>query len=44
MTDVRQPDGADDPHALNRFVQAQADNYEQAFSEVKRGRKYSHWM
>ncbi len=34
----------DDPHDLIRFVQAQEDDYEQALSEIRRGRKRSHWM
>src|SRR5258706_4591141 len=29
---------------LTRFVQAQADDFEQALAEIKRGRKESHWM
>lgn len=35
---------ANDPHDLSRFVQAQARNYDQALSEVRGGRKQSHWM
>lgn len=34
----------DDPHDLNRFVLAQADDYEQALAEIRAGRKRSHWM
>jgi uncharacterized protein (DUF1810 family) len=33
-----------DPYDLERFVQAQARNYEQALAEIRRGRKQSHWM
>jgi uncharacterized protein (DUF1810 family) len=33
-----------EPHNLERFVQAQAGIYEQALSEIQRGRKRSHWM
>ena len=33
-----------DPYNLDRFVQAQAVNYETALAEIKRGRKRSHWM
>lgn len=33
-----------DPHNLSRFVQAQARDYEQALSEIRSGRKRSHWM
>ena len=35
---------ASDPHDLNRFVEAQESVYEQALSEIKSGRKRSHWM
>ena len=35
---------ADDPFDLNRFVAAQADDYGQALSEIRAGRKRSHWM
>lgn len=33
-----------DPYDLERFVEAQARDYEQALSEVRGGRKRSHWM
>jgi uncharacterized protein (DUF1810 family) len=34
-----------DPFGLNRFVDAQANGvYEEAFGEIQRGRKRSHWM
>lgn len=33
-----------DPHDLGRFVQAQSSDYEQALSEIRSGRKRSHWM
>jgi uncharacterized protein (DUF1810 family) len=29
---------------LQRFMDAQEDDYQQAFAEIKRGRKQSHWM
>lgn len=32
------------PHNLNRFVQAQEPDYDQALSEIRAGRKRSHWM
>ena len=35
---------ASDPHDLIRFVEAQADNYREALSEIRAGRKRSHWM
>jgi uncharacterized protein (DUF1810 family) len=37
-------DAGDDPHDLNRFVQAQEGVYERALSEIRSGRKRSHWM
>lgn len=36
--------GNDDPHDLQRFVQAQAQCYKRALAEIRRGRKTSHWM
>lgn len=33
-----------DPHNLGRFIQAQDDDYERALSEIRSGRKRSHWM
>jgi uncharacterized protein (DUF1810 family) len=44
MADTNESSGAGDPHDLSRFVQAQEDDYEQALSEIRGGRKYSHWM
>ncbi len=34
----------DDPHNLQRFVAAQSPVYEQVCSELREGRKRSHWM
>jgi uncharacterized protein (DUF1810 family) len=34
----------DDPHDLNRFLEAQAAVYDRALSELRDGRKRSHWM
>jgi uncharacterized protein (DUF1810 family) len=33
-----------DPHDLARFVQAQEGDYGRALSEIRSGRKRSHWM
>lgn len=33
-----------DPFDLERFLTAQADSYEAALSEIRRGAKRSHWM
>jgi len=35
---------AQDPYDLQRFVDAQEHVYERALSEIKSGRKRSHWM
>jgi uncharacterized protein (DUF1810 family) len=35
---------ADDPFNLQRFVDAQAPVYERVRTELKNGRKHSHWM
>jgi uncharacterized protein (DUF1810 family) len=35
---------SEDPYDLIRFVQAQENHYAQALSEIKSGRKQSHWM
>jgi uncharacterized protein (DUF1810 family) len=37
-------DATGDPYNLDRFVQAQEGDYEQALSEIRNGRKHSHWM
>ena len=33
-----------DPYDLDRFVRAQATDYDQALSELREGHKRSHWM
>jgi uncharacterized protein (DUF1810 family) len=33
-----------DPYDLNRFVEAQAGNYETALAELRAGQKRTHWM
>ena len=35
---------AGDPYDLDRFVQAQEDDYRDALSEIRAGQKESHWM
>ena len=44
MKGMSQSSHAGDSHNLNRFVEAQKVDYEQALAEVKSGRKQSHWM
>ena len=34
----------DDPFNLNRFIEAQTPIYDRVCSELRRGRKTSHWM
>jgi uncharacterized protein (DUF1810 family) len=36
--------GSGDPYDLRRFVDAQSSTYAQALTELKAGRKRSHWM
>jgi uncharacterized protein (DUF1810 family) len=36
--------GKSDPYDLDRFVRAQHGDYAQALSEIKSGKKHSHWM
>ena len=38
------PRTVDDPHNLNRFIQAQEADYLQVLSEIAGGRKRTHWM
>jgi uncharacterized protein (DUF1810 family) len=44
MADANEPGVAGDPHNLNRFLQAQEEDYALALSEIRSGRKRSHWM
>ncbi len=44
MADMKQANNVGDLHDLNRFVQAQENDYERALSEVRQGWKRSHWM
>ena len=44
MADSHDAPNSDDPYDLTRFLDAQEDDYEQALSEIKAGRKYTHWM
>jgi uncharacterized protein (DUF1810 family) len=37
-------EGVNDHYNLSRFVQAQEDDYQRALSEIRSGRKRSHWM
>ena len=44
MADANDRSAAGDPFKLNRFVQAQERDYERALTEIRSGRKVSHWM
>ena len=44
MADSKFSGGADDPYNLGRFVEAQEGDYERALSEIRSGRKRSHWI
>lgn len=44
MVEERTVTGGADPYDLARFVRAQDADYDQALSEIRGGRKRSHWM
>jgi len=44
MTDSEQACRPEDPYDLSRFTRAQEDSYAQAVSEIRSGRKRTHWM
>jgi len=44
MTSSRDTADDGDPFDLERFVRAQAQDYARALSEIRRGRKLTHWM
>jgi uncharacterized protein (DUF1810 family) len=44
MANSSGPTSANDPYNLNRFLQAQENDYAQALSEIKNGQKRTHWM
>ena len=44
MTQSDESRTADDPYNLHRFVHAQAANYAHALTEMKSGKKRTHWM
>ena len=44
MADANELGVDGDPHNLSRFVQAQEADYKQVLSELRSGRKRSHWM
>jgi uncharacterized protein (DUF1810 family) len=44
MTSSNDPRSSDDPYDLTRFVRAQESDYERALSEIRSGKKRTHWM
>jgi uncharacterized protein (DUF1810 family) len=44
MAGAEERGGTGHRHNLSRFVQAQEDDYAQALTEIRSGRKHSHWM
>jgi uncharacterized protein (DUF1810 family) len=44
MTNSTASQRSDDPYNLNRFVQAQEDDYAPALAELQSGEKRTHWM
>jgi uncharacterized protein (DUF1810 family) len=44
VSNAQNAGGTDDPYNLSRFLEAQQTIYEQALSEIRNGRKRSHWM
>lgn len=44
MANPTESHSADDPYHLGRFLQAQEGDFKQALSEIKGGKKRTHWM
>jgi len=44
VTEASDPSNQNDPFNLQRFVSAQARDYKAARTELRRGRKETHWM
>lgn len=44
MAESKNPSLSTDPYNLERFVRAQASDYDRALSELRDGKKRSHWM
>ncbi len=44
MDNAVESHSADDPCDLGRFLRAQDEDFEQALSEIKSGKKRTHWM
>jgi uncharacterized protein (DUF1810 family) len=44
MSNASDSPSTDDPYDLSRFLSAQQDDFEQALSEIRSGKKRTHWM
>lgn len=44
MSDETGSPRSEDPYNLNRFLQAQQEDFETALAEIRGGRKRTHWM
>ena len=44
MAAAHKSGGVGDQYNLSRFVEAQEQDYDQALSEIRKGRKQSHWI
>ncbi len=44
MQTIEKTNGVTDPYHLTRFIQGQERDYTRVLSQVKNGRKQSHWM
>lgn len=44
MANANDTGSQNDPFDLDRFLKAQADDYEDALAEIKAGQKRTHWM
>ena len=44
MSNLPESAGADDPYYLSSFLSAQEDDFTQALSEIRNGKKRTHWM
>ena len=44
MSSATDSPSPEDPYLLSRFVLAQEDDFEQALSEIRGGKKRTHWM
>jgi uncharacterized protein (DUF1810 family) len=44
MSETPRATGSNEPYDLKRFLDAQAEDYDRALTEIRAGQKVSHWM